>query len=623
MRKPRHALYLFILLMMSLFVRLAGQQGEPDPPHPKPAPKFKVRMEPSVMVPMRDGVNLSTDLYFPEGAGEKLPVILIRTPYSKSEFRPETSAAHIFAGQGFVVPVQDVRGKFESEGDYTVSAGDTNDGYDSLDWLAKQAWSTGKVGTYGCSYRGENQVEMARTRHPNHVAMLPQASGGALRYFGAVTGGAIELSSATDWFRRNGAKIRPSLFPNNQREQFASAAQYFNLAPVLPRVEWTKIWRSLPVIDILKKAGAPPSDYEGFVSHSPADPYWDQFGYIKATDRFNTPALFLDSWYDYGPADTLALFNLFQKNGETTRARENVFAIIAPTTHCVYARPRQQRVVGQRSMGTAEFDFYGTYLRWFDYWLKGIDNGVTRMPRLQIFVMGKNAWRGENEWPLARTQFTKFYLRSDGHANSRLGTGTLSAASPGGEPPDHYIYDPASPVPSAGGPDWGASMPEFVPGAFDQSEVELRNDVLVYTTPPLEKGMEVTGPLKVVLYVSSSAKDTDFTAKLVDLYPDGTAYNVQEGILRARYREGYNKTVWMKPDEVVEVGIDLQATSNYFGPGHRIRLDVSSSNFPRFDRNLNTGGNNYDETKWVTAQNAIHHSGKYSSYVLLPVIPED
>jgi hypothetical protein len=236
--------------------------------------------------------------------------------------------------------------------------------------------------------------------------------------------------------------------------------------------------------------------------------------------------------------------------------------------------------------------------------------------------MGKNEWRSENEWPLARTRFTKFYLHSDGKANGRNGSGVLTTELPKTETPDRYSYDPSNPVPSRGGPVCCTGTPDAPEGSFDQSEIEARNDMLVYTTPPLAQGVEVTGPLQVVLYVSSDQLDTDFTGKLVDVYPDGKAYNVQEGILRARYRDGYDKKVWMKAAEVYQVKVDLQATSNYFPPGHRIRLEVASSNFPRFDRNLNTGGNNYDETTWKVAANTIHHSAKYPSYVLLPVIPD-
>ena len=604
----------------------------PKPRFPMPAPKYEVRVERSIMIPMRDGIRLSTDLYFPEGAGKELPVILIRTCYNKEgwrESRPGHSyyAAYMFAGQGYVVAVQDVRGRFESEGEFIVSVDDTKDGYDAVTWLATQPWSNGKVGAYGCSYLGENQIEQAKLRNPHLKAMIPQAAGGALgtagnryRFFGFTTGGAIELAPTVGWFFANGSKIYFRPPPGTPRSVFLEIGKFFNPAPTLPDINYRTIWWSLPVMDMLKKAGAPPSDFEDFVSHEPADPWWDQFGYIKDSDRFDVPALHVNSWYDYGVTETFYLFNLFQKNAESARARNNQFAIISPTSHCGSERATEQTIVGERNVGDAQFDFWGVYLRWFDYWLKGIKNGITDMPKVQIYAMGRNEWRGEWEWPLARTKYAKYYLHSDGHANSRFGNGTLSTRKPGNEPSDQFVYDPKTPVPSVGGPICCTGTPDAPPGAFDQSEVETRHDVLVYTTPLLEEGIEVTGPLQVVLYVSSSAKDTDYTAKLVDVYPDGRAYNVQEGILRARYREGFKKKVWMKPGEVYKVKIDLHTTSNYFGPGHRIRVEISSSSFPRFDRNLNTGGNNFDETKWVIAKNTVYHTKKYPSYIILPII---
>ncbi len=611
----------FCLLGVGLFGFLFSARGQaPKPRYPVPEQNYTVRVEKSVMVPMRDGVKLSTDLYFPEGAGERLPAIVVRTPYNKN--RPGNQReANLFAGHGYVVAVQDVRGKYESEGDYTVSAADTNDGYDAVDWLSSQPWSTGKVGTTGCSYSGENQVEMSKLSNPRHLAMIPRAASGGMQYFGSLRGGAFELGASADWFLRNGSKIRPQIPASLPRSQFLAATTFFNFEPIPPKVDWHVLWKSLPVIDMMKKTGMPPTDWEGVVSHPEGDPWWDSFGFVKPTDHFDTPALFVDSWYDYGVGDTLELIRLIEKNSLSSRARENQFVIIAPTSHCSYESATEHTLVGARDLGDAQFDYYGVYFRWFDYWLKGIDNGVTKMPKVQLYVMGRNEWRGGNEWPLAGTKFTPFYLHSDGHANSRFGTGALGAEKPGDEAPDYYVYDPKSPVPTWGGPTFGPPLGDLPSGAQDQSEVETRSDVLVYTTPPLEKGLEVTGPLEVVLYVSSDARDTDYTAKLVDVYPEGTAYNVQEGIRRARYRKGFGEKLWMKPGEVYEVRINLGATSNYFGPGHRIRLEISSSNFPRFDRNLNTGGNNYDETKWVVAHNEIRHDKQYPSSVLLPVIP--
>ena len=613
-----------VICLLSVLCSLhqAGLSQSSQPKYPLPVPKYKVRLEPSHMVPMRDGVRLSTDLYFPEGGSGKLPVILIRTPYNKNGYRRENSATYLFAGQGYVVAVQDVRARYESEGrEYIVSAADTQDGSDAIDWMAAQPWSSGKVGTFGCSYSGENQMDTAKLRNPHLMAMIPQAGGGAYRFAGLIQGGVIELAEASNWFIRNGSKIRPALPVDVPRDQFVLAAKHFNLGPVVPEVDFRTLWRSLPTINMVKSTGVPPTDWEGFITHGPADSWWDQFGYVKDSHHFDVPALYVDSWYDYGPADTLGLFNLLKRNSESARARDNQFAIIAPVTHCQYDKCSEQTVVGKRDLGDAQFDFYGTYVSWFDFWLKGIENGITGRPKIQLYVMGKNQWRGEAEWPLARTQFTKFYLHSDGKANSRFGTGILSTIAPVEEAPDHYTYDPQSPVPSVGGPDLGGGPSGLTAGGQDQSDVETRQDVLVYTTPVLEQGLEVTGPIQAVLCVSSSVNDTDFTAKLVDVYPDGTAYNIHEGILRARYRQGYDKKVWMKPGEIYELKIDLQATSNYIGAGHRVRLEVSSSNFPRFERNLNTGGNNYDETKWKVAGNSVHHDKAHRSYLLLPVIP--
>jgi uncharacterized protein len=591
----------------------------PQPSAPSSAPDVELRE--SVWIPLRDGVRLSTDLYVPKGSAGRLPVILIRTPYDKRAHRRPASAAWRFAAHGYVVAVQDVRGKFESEGEYTISKDDAPDASDTTTWLATQPWSNGKIGTYGCSYLGDTQVLQAKVRNPHHTAMIPQAAGSSIhyRYFGTIDGGALELAGGLGWFRGSGSK-RYLKYPDDMA---ADVRRYFEIGPVLPPIaDYRPIWNSLPVVDMMRRAGGPPSDFEAFVSHAPGDPWWDQFGYIKPGDRFDVPSLQVNSWYDFGIAETLQQFTQFRVNALSARARDHQYIIVSPTEHCRSEAATERTMVGKRELGDARFGYWDVYLRWFEHWLKGVDNGVTSMPKVRLYVMGRNVWRDEQEWPLARTRYVKYYLRSDGRANSRFGDGTLSDAAPANEAADSYVYDPAAPVPSVGGPGCCSGTSEAASGAFDQSEVEQRNDVLVYTTPPLVRGVEATGPLETVLYVSSSARDTDFTAKLVDVYPDGTAYNIQEAILRARYREGFQRAVWMEPGGVYRVRIDLKATSNYFGPGHRIRLEVSSSSFPRYDRNLNTGGNNYDETRWAVARNVVHHTAQYPSHLLLPVIPD-
>lgn len=603
----------------------------PPPRFPPPPPRHEIRLERSVAVPMRDGVRLSTDLYWPVGAGEKLPVVLARTPYNKNAYHGRTgSFPYIFAGQGFLVAVQDVRGRFESEGEFVVQGGDQEDGYDAVEWIAAQPWSNRRVGTFGCSYVGDTQIMMARARPPHLAAQIPQAAGSSVgpiggRYhtFGTYFGGAWELAAAAGWFWGNGTRhfYRPP--PHMSREQWLEAVPFYSPDRKLPELDLAKwIWH-LPTRDLLRAAGAPASDYEDLIALSPADPWWDQFGYVRDGDRFNVPALHINSWYDFGAQDTFVEFNAYRAGAETDQARENQFVIISPTTHCRSEAVSAKTVVGQVDVGDAQFDYWGTYVRWYERWLKDVDNGVTRMPKVQIYVMGRNAWRAESEWPLARTRWMPYYLHSSGRANSRNGDGSLSAIPPKGEPADQFTYDPAAPVWTVGGSVCAACARgrQVFDGPADQRDVEMRNDVLVYTSAPLPEGLEVTGPLQVVLYVSSDARDTDVTAKLVDVHPDGTAYNIQEGIQRLRFREGYDRKVWMEPGQVYRVTIDLEATSNFFKPGHRIRVQVSSSNFPRWDRNLNTGGNNYDETAWVVARNRVHHSAKYPSHILLPVIP--
>ena len=557
-------------------------------------PLYSVRVDENVRVPMRDGVKLATDLYIPEGATGKLPAILIRTPYNrKNATKMGAPDLRMFAEHGYVVAVQDVRGKFDSEGHFTYWANDGNDGSDMLDWMAAQPWSTGKIGTYGCSYLGEDQILLAKLRNRHHTAMIEQAGGGTYRQMDLLEGGAVSLWAAS-WSLRWGSKIESN--------------------PTPPNIDLEKMYLTLPLIDMLKKAGGPPTDFENLASHEPADPWWGQLGSIDDHDRFNTPALLMTSWNDTVANEAFVLAKLMRENDESARARDNQFVVVAPTTHCAYETATEHTIVGGRDLGDARFDYPNLYLRWFDHWLKGIDNRIPEMPKVQFYVMGANRWRSANDWPIAGTKFTKYYLHSRGRANTRSGDGALSTAEPSEEPPDRFTYDPKSPVPTTGSSSAGGSM------AGDQREVENRSDVLVYTTPPLQEGVDVTGPLEVVLYIGSSARDTDFTAKLVDVYPDGTAFNLQWGILRARYRDGFNKKVWMKPGEVYPLKIDLHSTSNHFAVGHRIRLEISSSNFPRVDRNLNTGGNNYDETDPVVAENEVHHAKMRPSYIVLPIV---
>ena len=593
-----------------------------------PDPVYKVRLQKSQMIPMRDNIRLSTDLYFPEIIEKKLPAILIRTPYNKNTFRKkeEKLVAHFFSSQGYIVAVQDCRGKFESEGVYSPPAGnEANDGYDTVDWLTKQTWSNGKIGTFGCSYPGEMQMVQAPLMHPGLAAMIPQAAGGVIgaangryNYWAGFKGGVLDHAASISWYFRAAHKYSYKPPPGLADAEILKIREFFNpAATLLPDVDFEKLNWYLPLIDIMNKAGAPPNDWVNLVTTDFGDPWWhEDMSFYDGDEKFNTPAIHMSSWYDFSVEETLFAAKYFSDNAVTKTVAENQFVIIAPTGHCDFNQSGENTKVGELYIGDVTFDYFGTYLKWFDFWLKGQKNSVTDMPKVQYFTIGKNKWQSADEWPLPETKFTKYYLHSGGNANSRYGDGTLSQKTSENEFSDKYTYDPGNPVPTIGG---SRSEPA---GAFDQAEVEIRNDVLVYSTPVLKKGIEITGPITLILYVSSSARDTDFTAKLIDVYPDGKAYNIQDAIFRARYREGLTKKVWMERDKVYKIQINLNAASNYFASGHVIRLQVSSSNFPMYERNLNTGGNNYDETEWILAKNTIHHSKKYPSHVVLPIIEE-
>ncbi|MCP4047139.1 MAG: CocE/NonD family hydrolase [Gammaproteobacteria bacterium] len=605
---------LLVLFLSMLPLILSAAEAE----HP-------IKVIKSNMVPMRDGIRLSTDVYIPGGVDGKLPVILLRTVYGKNTVFDNSPALKAALQRGYVIAVQDVRGRYESEGAYVIATGRREDGYDTLDWLIAQDWSNQKVATAGCSYLGETQVVLAAAKHPNHLAGVPMSPASGYytpgRAWEAFDGGVFELGQTAGWFAGSGTKVflQPPASIDRQEWFQSPAAELFRQDPEIDFSEYLPLLKTLPTYDLLQRANLPPTDYELWVSSLPDSDYFRNMDLVQSTDTVDVPMLFMDSWYDYGAAETLAMFNQFQEKGLSKRSRNNQFIIIGPSTHCGYPYATENTIVGERELGDARLDFFGLQLDWYDYWLKGIDNGVTDMPKIQYYLMGKNEWRSADQWPLAQTVYKKLYLDSDGEANSRQGDGVLKFEPPQRDVVDQFVYDPATPVPSLGGHTCCTGT-DTEAGGYDQSSIEMRDDVLVYTSAVLEKGIEVTGPLKVVLQVSSSAVDTDFTAKLVDVYPDGRAFNIQEGALRMRYRESLSEQVFMTPGEVYEIELDLHASSNYYAAGHRIRLEVSSSNFPRWERNLNTGGNNYDETEWKIANNRVHHSKELISYVVLPVI---
>jgi hypothetical protein len=338
--------------------------------------------------------------------------------------------------------------------------------------------------------------------------------------------------------------------------------------------------------------------------------------------EIGVPSFWFASWYDVSITPNLALFNHVRNNAKDAAIRDNQYLVIAPTLHCSYTRATENTVVGERSVGDARLNYDEQIYAWFDWWLKGEQNDFKeKTPRVQYYTMGSNKWQAAETWPPAKAELTTFYLRSDGKANSAFGDGKLANSKASADAPDSFTYNPMNAVPSYGG-NVCCTGNAVKGGAFDQQQMETRNDILVYTTDVLEAGVEVSGFIESTLYVSSDAKDTDFTIKLIDVYPDGTAYNLDETIQRVRYREGYDKEVFMEKGKVYKVDLTPMSTSNYFEKGHRIRIEISSSNFPRFARNLNTGGNNYDEKVGVIARNKVHHSSKYPSQIKLPMIKD-
>jgi putative CocE/NonD family hydrolase len=362
----------------------------------------------------------------------------------------------------------------------------------------------------GCSYPGDVQILTAKTRHPALKALIPQSAGSSIggaggRYyqFATVKGGVAELAGGVGWFVGNGSKLflrRPASW---SREQWLPYADRFTPGPMPVKKGYQAFYSTMPVVDIMERIGAPPNDFNQLLLHGPTDLWWRQFGYLTGDEQFDVPALHINSWYDYGVAETLLEFELFRTNAVSEQARNNQFTVIGPTAHCRSEFVAEETVVGARPVGDARFDHRGLYVQWFDHWLKGMDNGVTAKPKVQIYVMGRNQWRAEHEWPLARTKWTRMYLHSAGRANGSSGDGMLSIVPPKNETADEFTYDPAAPVPSRGGPVCCTIDADSPEGSYDQRPVEVRHDVLVYSTPPLEQGIEVTGPLKLVLFVSS------------------------------------------------------------------------------------------------------------------------
>lgn len=562
------------------------------------AQSYDVKVERNVIAKMRDGVALAADIYRPKADG-KFPVLLVRTPYDKTN---EMNFGLLAASRGYVVIAQDVRGRFTSEGEWYPFQNESQDGYDTVEWAAALPSSNGKVGMYGGSYVGATQFLAAMAKPPHLAAIAPNYTASNYHDGWTYQGGAFE-----QWFSESWTTF---LAQDTMRRRVQSNADASAGTKTLP----------LTAYGVLETPSATGIAlyFTDWLAHPNYDSYWKQWSIEDHYKQIEVPVFSFGAWYDIFLGGTLRNYARLKTEAGTEAARRRQKLLVYVGGH---AGGWNGRKVGAVDFGDKlPFDLSDTMLRWYDWVLKEQTNGVEREKPVKIFVMGKNEWREEEDWPLPAAKTTRYYLHSNGGSNGLGGSGSLSVTAPGEEKPDQYVYDPSDAVPTIGGPLCCGPLPTGI-GPEDQRLAETRPDVLVYSTPALSQDMEATGPVSLDLYVSSSAVDTDFTGKLVDVWPNGFAQNLTEGILRLRYRNSQENPELANPGEVYRITVDLWATSNVFLAGHKLRLEVSSSNFPRFDRNLNTGEEQARGTRMVKATNVIYHDKAHPSALILPVVP--
>ena len=586
-----------------------------------------------VMIPMRDGIRLATDIYRPK-TNKKVPIIFSRTPYNFNSWvdgEERTRAyqsAYEAVKRGYAYVIQNERGRYFSEGEWDILGVPLTDGFDAFSWMKDQSWSNGKIGTIGCSSTAEWQMAVAALDHPSHAAMVAQGFGAGVgrigEYFeqGNWYRGGVEQLLFPSWlYSVEHDKYKPRIPSGATQEDLIRISRFYDLAPKNPKVDWAKASYHLPIQDLLKNVNGKKEIFDKMIRRKPNDSNWFKGGLYHDDMNIGVPGFWFVSWYDVATSPNIAMFNHIRNSGKDFNVTDNQYLVIAPTLHCGFKRATENTIVGQRSVGDARLNYDEQIYAWFDLMLKESKNDFKeKTPRVQYYTMGSNKWQSSDVWPPENSEMTTFYLSSNGNANTLNGDGKLTSIKRKVvNKSDSFLYDPMSPIKSNGG---GVCCQgnAVEGGAFDQQEVELNENILVYSSQVLKNGMEITGFINTTLYLSSDVKDTDLTVKILDVYPDGRAFNIDETIQRVRYREGYDKEVFMEKDNVYKVNLTPMSTSNYFKKGHQIRIEISSSNFPRFARNLNTGGNNYDETKSVIANNKIHHSKKYPSSIILPIV---
>ncbi|HKV55558.1 MAG TPA: CocE/NonD family hydrolase [Candidatus Binataceae bacterium] len=575
---------------------------------------YKIVKEENVPARMRDGVTLRADVYRPDAPG-RYPVVLMRTPYGKEATAPN---AKRFVPYGYVLVTQDTRGRFDSEGDcYYPLIHEGNDGYDTVEWAAQLPCSNGSVATYGQSYLCATQYLMAPTRPPHLRAMFATSAPSDWHECWVYRGtGVLDFG----WLLPYCLMMTPDQLKRKGTRHLLEAIRGYYPDPAEMSL-WAGLkeehFSHLPIYDWAERLAESMPYLKDYFDHPEDDAYWRQINVRHKAHDVAVPIFHVASWYDGFLEGGLHYFSAIRQHGYTPEARAGQRLLVGPWPH-LYPYDSPSSKVGELDLGPEALIRVGDMaLRWFDYWLKGIDSGIAGTKPVNIFVMGDNTWREEDEWPLARTKYTPFYLHGAGKANTLNGDGGLSQIPPHEERSDSFVYDPNDPAPTRGGSQLGPNPT----GPCDQRPVEARQDVLVYTSEPLTTDLEITGPIAMKLFAASSATDTDFTAKLVDVWPNGYAQNIQDGIVRARYRNSKTHPVLLTPDEVCEYTIDLWATSHVVKPGHRIRVEISSSNFPHYDRNPNTGGPLFKENSFKRATQTIFHDAGRPSHIILPIIP--
>lgn len=556
---------------------------------------------------MADGTRLSASLYRPKGAHDRLPAVLVRLPYHRLDYAEGFNAGIFFASHGYAAVVQDLRGTGDSSGELLPWAHAADDAVDTIDWITRQPWSDGKVGTIGCSALGETQLVSQSRAPPAWRAMIASGAGGAVgslkdrhAYFGLFEGGIFQLASGFGWFVNHGTK-RPEAAP----------AKPFEYADVL---------RELPVSKLVERVRPAPNGYSDFLAAPFGDPKWSEWGYLGDDSRLRIPAMIVNTWGDQTLQDALVLAEHWRlADPEGTKGKQKV--IIGPGKHCDHLTAGRTGEFGELTVANAAQPYQQIFLRWFDHWLRDDSDALAELPAYTYYVVGADTWRSAESWPPPEAKSTRWYLESGGRANSRTGDGRLVEKPEIGAASDTWRYDPADPVPSKGGPICCTGNPEDRPGPADQEEVEKRQDVLVYTTQPMASDTWIAGPITANLTVSSDVKDTDLVARLVHVWPDGRATSIQEGALRLRYRNGFATPVFLEPVQPVRATVDMRSIAYRLPKGHRLRLDLTSSSFPRLERNLNTGGDNINETRGVVATNHIHYDVEGGSWLQLSVLP--